>query len=66
MPAFAPGIDLRLARTRARLTQQEVADAAGWSRQHVSGLERQAYVLGRQADRYREAVRAARNARTDG
>jgi transcriptional regulator with XRE-family HTH domain len=66
MAVSTPGIDLRLARTRARLSQQEVADAAGWSRQHVSGLERQAYVLARQAARYREAVRAARKARTDG
>ena len=65
MAVTAPGIELRVARTRARLSLQEVADAAGWSRQHVSGLERQAFVLPGQAERYRAAVRAADKARAE-
>lgn len=51
------GADLRAARERAGLTQQEVADRLGHSRQTLVSWEQRASVAPTKARRYLEAVR---------
>jgi DNA-binding transcriptional regulator YiaG len=51
------GADLKEARERAGLTQQEVADRLGHSRQTLVSWEQRATVAPTKAKRYLEAVR---------
>jgi DNA-binding transcriptional regulator YiaG len=52
------GADLKTARERAGLTQQEVADRLGHSRQTLVSWEQRAAVAPTKARRYLEAVRS--------
>ena len=56
MPAFTRGISLKLARVERRVTQAEVARAAGWSRQYVGRLELRDLVPASQATRFHDAL----------
>lgn len=53
------GLDLKVARVRARLTVTEVADAMGVSRQRVSQVEAMALVNASLEGRYRAALQVA-------
>lgn len=62
VPAHS-GLDLKVARTRARVKAKQIAIAMGVSSSRVAALEREAVVTSEAADRY---LRALRECRTDG
>jgi DNA-binding transcriptional regulator YiaG len=61
--ANVTGLDLKLARTRARVKAKRIALAMGVSSSRVAALEREAVVTPEAAERY---FRAVAECRTDG
>lgn len=58
------GLDLKVARTRARVKAKRIAMAMGVSPSRVASLEREAVVTAEAAKRYLDAVEACRTVRT--
>lgn len=54
------GLDLKVARTRARVKARAVADAMGVSPSRVAAVEREAVVTPEMARRYLEAIETCR------
>ena len=54
------GLDLKVARTRARVKAKHVAEAMGVSASRVASLEREAVVTSEAADRYLLAIEKCR------
>jgi transcriptional regulator with XRE-family HTH domain len=52
------GLDLKLRRTAARVTQRRLAEQTGWKAQYVSQVEARAVVPPATADRYVAALAA--------
>lgn len=63
LPTSYTGLDLKIARTRARVKAKRIAAAMGVSPSRVASLEREAVVTSEAAERYLQAVEKCR---TDG
>lgn len=59
------GLDLKVARTRARVKAKAIADAMGVSPSRVAAVEREGVVSSEMARRYLEAVETCRTRGTE-